>query len=174
MLFSREAERCRIVLQNSYKTISSISWWDVSQIRRSAYLQDEVKVQRSKCIMGLLFLSFSFDVYPCFPGGSDGKESVYNAGDEGSIPGSGRSRGEGNGKPLQYSCLENPRTGAWKAAVHGVRQSWTRLRHTHMVYVCARMLSSEGRTLDTFCFGKQLSHKRDWIIWFQRITYVWC
>ena len=42
-----------------------------------------------------------------FPGGSDGKASVYNAGDLGSIPGSGRFPGEGNGNPLQYSCLEN-------------------------------------------------------------------
>ena len=46
-----------------------------------------------------------------FPGGSDGKASVYNAGDLGSIPGSGRSSGEGNGNPLQYSCLENPMDG---------------------------------------------------------------
>ena len=43
-----------------------------------------------------------------FPGGSDGKASVYNVGDPGSIPGSGRSPGEGNGNPLQYYCLENP------------------------------------------------------------------
>ena len=43
-----------------------------------------------------------------FPGGSDGKASVCNAGDLGSIPGLGRSPGEGNGSPLQYSCLENP------------------------------------------------------------------
>ena len=49
-----------------------------------------------------------------FPGGSDGKVSVYNAGDLGSIPGSGRSAGEGNGNPLQYYCLENPMDrGAW-------------------------------------------------------------
>ena len=48
------------------------------------------------------------------PGGSYGKASVYNAGDLGSIPGSGRSPGEGNGNPLQYSCLENPMDGrAW-------------------------------------------------------------
>ena len=46
-----------------------------------------------------------------FPGGSDGKESVYNAGDPGSISGLGRSPGEGNGSPLQYSCLENPMDG---------------------------------------------------------------
>ena len=44
-----------------------------------------------------------------FPGGSDGKESACNAGDVGLITGSGRSAGEGNGYPLQYSCLENPR-----------------------------------------------------------------
>ena len=49
-----------------------------------------------------------------FPGGSDSKASVYNAGDPGVIPGSGRSSGEGNGNPLQYSCLENPMGGgAW-------------------------------------------------------------
>ena len=43
-----------------------------------------------------------------FPGGSEGKASAYNVGDLGSIPGSGRSPGEGNGNLLQYSCLENP------------------------------------------------------------------
>ena len=49
-----------------------------------------------------------------FPGGSDGKASVYNAGDLGSIPRSGRIPGEGNGNPLQSSCLENPTDGgAW-------------------------------------------------------------
>ena len=49
-----------------------------------------------------------------FPGGLDGKASAYNAGDPGSIPGLGRSPGEGNGNPLQYSCLDNPMNGgAW-------------------------------------------------------------
>ena len=46
-----------------------------------------------------------------FPGGSDGKASAYNVGDLGSIPGSGRAPGEGNGNPLQYSCLEKPMDG---------------------------------------------------------------
>ena len=60
------------------------------------------------------------------PGSSDGKASAYNAGDPGSIPGLGRSPGEGNGNPLQYSCLENPMgRGAWGATVHGVAKSWT-------------------------------------------------
>ena len=50
----------------------------------------------------------------CFPGGSDGKASVCNEGDPGSIPGLGSSAGEGNGSPLQYSCPENPMDGgAW-------------------------------------------------------------
>ena len=49
-----------------------------------------------------------------FPGGSDGEASAYSAGDPGSIPGLGRSSGEGNDNPLQYSCLENPMEGgAW-------------------------------------------------------------
>ena len=55
------------------------------------------------------------------PGGSTGKESTCSAGDLGSIPGLGRSPGEGNGNPLQYSCLGNPMDrGAWQATVHGV------------------------------------------------------
>ena len=52
-----------------------------------------------------------FALYFYFPGGSDRKASAYNAGDRGSIPGLGRSLGEGNGNPLQYSCLENPIDG---------------------------------------------------------------
>ena len=56
------------------------------------------------------------------------KVSVCNAGDLGSIPGLGRSPGEGNGSPLQYSCLKNPMDGgAWWATVHGVAKSRTRL-----------------------------------------------
>ena len=56
------------------------------------------------------------------------KASAYNAGDPGLIPGLGRSPGEGNGNPLQYSCLENLMDrGAWQATVHGVAKSRTRL-----------------------------------------------
>ena len=64
-----------------------------------------------------------------FTGGSDGKESAYNAGDPGSIPGPGRSRGEGNGNLLQHSCLKNSmNTGALQVIVYGVAQSRTRLK----------------------------------------------
>ena len=63
-----------------------------------------------------------------FPGGSEVKASACNAGDLGLIPGSGRSPGEGNGNPLQYSCLENPMDGGvWWATDHGVGKSQTRL-----------------------------------------------
>ena len=68
----------------------------------------------------LLRSSFSF------PGGSEVKASACSAGDLGSIPGSGRSPGEENGDPLQYSCLENPMDGGdWQATVHGVAKSRT-------------------------------------------------
>ena len=61
----------------------------------------------------------------CFPGGSAVKKLPANAGDSGSIPGSGRSLGEGNGNPLQYSCWENPMDrGAWRATAHGVTKEW--------------------------------------------------
>ena len=64
-----------------------------------------------------------------FPGGSEVKGSACNAGDLGLIPGLGRSPGEGNGTPLQYSCLENPMVGGdwWATLVHGVTKSRTRL-----------------------------------------------
>ena len=76
----------------------------------------------------------------CFPGGSEGKASAGDVEDPGSIPGSGRSPGEGNGNSLQYSCLENLMDrGAWWATVHGVTKSQTRLNdytHTHTCIHC--------------------------------------
>ena len=77
-------------------------------------------------IFVLPFHSFLLPSWWGFPGSSDGKASAYNAGDPGSVPGSGSSPGEGNGNPLQYSCLENPlERGAWWATVHGVAKSRT-------------------------------------------------
>ena len=73
-------------------------------------------------------LMYFYDIHCGRSGGSEVKVSASNAGDLGSIPGSGRSSGEGNGNPLQYSCLENPMDGeAWWATVHGVTKSRTRL-----------------------------------------------
>ena len=68
-------------------------------------------------------------------GGSDDKESSCNAGDPGSIPRSGRSPGEENVNPLQYSYLGNPMDrGAWWAAVHGVAKSQTQLSEIHLIF----------------------------------------
>ena len=71
-----------------------------------------------------------------FCGGLDDKEFACTAGDPGSIPGLGRAPGEGNGNPLQHSCLENSMDrGAWCATVHGLAKSWTQLsdQHTHVI-----------------------------------------
>ena len=79
-------------------------------------------------------ISYSYVIFTrCFfflavPRGSEVKTSASNARDLGLIPGLGRFPGEGNGNPLQYSCLENPMDGgAWQATVHGVAKSQTRL-----------------------------------------------
>ena len=87
-----------------------------------------------------------------FPGGSDGRASVYNAGDPSLIPGLGRSPGEGNGNPLQYYCLENPMDrGAWLATVHGVAQSRTRLSHFTFIFfhmgICLQCRETQVQSL---------------------------
>ena len=74
-----------------------------------------------------------------FPSSLDDKASACNAGDPDSIPGLGRSPGEGNGNPLQYSCLENPMDRvAWQATVYRGSQSQTQLKQLsmHMVTLC--------------------------------------
>ena len=69
---------------------------------------------------------FQLNTLHLHQGGSNCKESTYNAGDLGLIPGSGRRPGEGNGYPLQHSYLENSLDkGAWRATVHRVEKSWT-------------------------------------------------
>ena len=84
---------------------------DASQVSPKQSSPNFFKTRNSK--RELFYINHSL-LFRDFLGGSDGKASAYNAGDPGSIPGSGRSPGEGNGNPLQYSCLENPmNTGAW-------------------------------------------------------------
>ena len=84
-----------------------------------------------------LYIYIVFFKRGVFAGGSDSKEFAYNAGDLGSIPGLGRSPGEGRGNPLQYSCLENPiDRGAWRATIlGGCRESDTteQLTHRHIL-----------------------------------------
>ena len=81
-------------------------------------MEDDSVIKRNRILINATSLDF--------PGGSDGQVSAYNSGDPGSIPGMGRSPGEGNGNPLQYSCLENPMDrGVWVTTVHGVTKSQT-------------------------------------------------
>ena len=97
--------------------------------------------------------SRSFQVVLDFPGGSEVKASASNAGDLGLIPGSGRSPGERNGNPLQYSCLENPMDwGAWWAAVHEVTKSRTWLSDfTYLLTYCAYNLNKQGDNIHSWC-----------------------
>ena len=69
------------------------------------YLETEVRIPDQANLTGMFVVRSNY-IYMDFPGGSDGKVSVYNMGDLGSSPGLGRSPGEGNGNPLQYYCLE--------------------------------------------------------------------
>ena len=86
-----------------------------------------------------------------FPGGSEDKASACNAGDPGSIPGLGRFPGEGNGNPLQYSCLENPMVrGAWRATVHGVTKSQTRLSNFTMGATSTRIKSRAAAAAELY------------------------
>ena len=97
-----------------FKTLSFSIYFYVS-----IYLAVSSQMQQAES----LIFEAAYQIFPC---SSVGKESACNAGDLGSIPGLGRSPGEGNGNPLQYSCLENPMDrGAWWATVHGV----ARVRH---------------------------------------------
>ena len=93
-----------------------------------ALLVFKSEIQQKLYIFLVLILGCISSLFISLCGGSVVKASVCNAGDLGSIPGLGRSPGEGNGNPLQYSCLENPMGGgAWWATVHGVAKSQTRL-----------------------------------------------
>ena len=103
----------------------SIACTPPSAIEHIFFLKISTSLEKLLLVMRNMYSPFSRN---CFPGGSEVKASACNAGDLSSIPGLGRPPGEGNGNPLQYSCLENPMDrGAWWATVHGVTKSRTRL-----------------------------------------------
>ena len=90
-------------------------------------------------------------------GGSEVKTSACNAGDPGSIPGLGRSPGEGNGNPVQYSCLENPMEGgAWWATVHGVAKSRTRLSNFTFTFKSLQMVIAAMKLKDACSLEEKL------------------
>ena len=92
-----------------------------------------------------------------FPGGSEVKASACNVGDLGSILGWGRSRGEGNGNPLQYSCLENPMDeGAWWATVHGVGKESNTTERLHFTSKSLQMVIAAMKLKDAYSLEGKL------------------
>ena len=94
-----------------------------------------------------------------FPCGSDGEATAHNPGDPGLISGWGRSPGEGNGTPLQHSCLENPMDGgAWWAAVHGLAKSRTQINNfTFFLFFLLHVYLSSSVERGA-CHGLESSH----------------
>ena len=89
--------------------------------------------------------------------------SEGDIGDVGSIPGSGRSPGEGNGNPLQYSCLENPTDrGAWRATGHGVAKGGTQLSPAHSTAAVGLGMAGLGDNTDTKAFSNSQPRTSGW------------
>ena len=135
-------------LEKKMATYSSIFAWEIPWTEEPGWLQsmgsqrvrhnwsDLAAAAAQGSIKSLFILNQS-----CLPGGSDSKASACNAGDLGSIPGSGRSPGEENGNPLQYSCLENSMgRGAWWATFLGISKSLTRLNDFTFTFIAANGL----------------------------------
>ena len=111
------------------------------------------------------------------PGGSDGKVSAYNVGGLGSIPELGRSPGEGNGNPLQHSCLENPTDGgAWWTAAHGVAKSQTRLSNFTFHFSLSCIGEGNGNPLQCSCLENPRDGGAWWCLqslWDHRVGHYW-
>ena len=114
-------------LEKGMATHSSILAWRIQWMKEHGRLQS-MRSQR-------VGHDWATNTFLGFPGGSDGKESHCNAGSLSLIPASGRSPGERNGYPLQYSCLENSMDkGAWRAIIYGVAKSWTWLTSNNSLH----------------------------------------
>ena len=123
--FFKGSSRPRDRTQASYMAGRFFTVWPTKEAHLDIYWKLKQRKPKqnphimNECVLTMLWLSswnhlWRFSHGQDFPGGSEGKASAYNAGDLGSIPGSGRSPGEGNANPLQYSCLENPMdAGIW-------------------------------------------------------------
>ena len=116
----------------SFQTTQLLDSWDLIEYFSKRWLGSKAGLRRQTGILYVLQIKLSYDFYTTFfslcllwhggfTGGLSGKESPCKAGDMGLIPGLGRSHGEGNGNPFQYSCLGNPMDRrAWQATAHGV------------------------------------------------------
>ena len=106
VMLSNHLILCRpLLLTLIFPNIRVVSNESVLCIRRLKYWSSSFSISPSNEYSGLIFFRKLNGVKVDFPDGSDGKASTYKAGDLASIPGLGRSLGEGNGNPLQYSCL---------------------------------------------------------------------
>ena len=113
-----EIDQVKSRMQLAAESLQEADKWSTLSADIEETFKTQVGFLFSGCCIVLLLLGF--------PGGSDGKEYACQAGDLGSVPGLGRSPGEENGNPLQYSCLENSMDrGAWWATVHEVAKSRT-------------------------------------------------
>ena len=110
-----------------------------------------------------------------FPGGSDGQESTCNVGNLGSIPRLGRSPGEGNGSPPQYSCLENPMDrGAWWVTVHEVTKSWTQLSDFHFLTHPQREAVAHLGSVSLNCLKRAKAVVERWChSWNSCLSWIW-
>ena len=110
--------------KRSITYIFHMTWfWHFPKVSHVTGVLQFLSFRPVTCFLLLPLLNWGSVMFLGFPGISDGKESAWNAGDLGSIPGLGRSPGEGNGNPLQYSCLVNSMNrGTWRPTVHGIRR----------------------------------------------------
>ena len=147
----------------------SLSEWIIQSAAWTDLLSGE---QKGTLASPAFFECFSDWKFPLpldggFPGGSDSKASVRNAGDPGLIAGSGRSPGEGNGNPLQYSYLENSTDGgAWWATVHGAAKSRTRLSDFTFTFLLDIFLPSHINSYYGYiCYSSSFSHFQLFQLW---------
>ena len=118
---SAQAERVNPPLLHRFVPFKRSVNWMAPTHTDEGHLLSQVTLASTTDVQGII-------AFVGFPGGSDSKVSDRNVEDPGSIPGLGRSPGEGKGNPLQYACLENSMDGgAWWATVHGVTKSSTQL-----------------------------------------------
>ena len=123
-------------------TFGLLPWWLSLQCRRLGFDPWVGKIPWRRVRLSYPLQYSGLKNSTGFPGGLEVKASACNAGDLSSIPGLGRFPGEGNGNPLQYSCLENPMDGgAWWAIVQGVAKGRTRLSDFTFALQCQEQLS---------------------------------
>ena len=114
---------CSISQEKKKRTLPPVSIWKRNLCRSGSGFE-------SISTLLLWWLQKAIEEFYLLPHGSDGKESACNAEDLGLIPGLGRSPGEGNSNPLQYSCLENSmHREVWQATVHGILKCLTELSY---------------------------------------------